>query len=63
MKENPTPVHIAIAFDEDYIAPVYVLLTSIFINNRECRFKIHAIATNVLKAEKAKKRNTGLRMR
>ncbi|WP_165370578.1 glycosyltransferase family 8 protein [Hymenobacter persicinus] len=47
-------IHVAIAFDEGYIKPVYVLLASIFVNNRDARIEVHAIATEVPEAEKAK---------
>ncbi|MCB2408510.1 glycosyltransferase family 8 protein [Hymenobacter lucidus] len=52
---NAQPViHAAIAFDEGYITPVYVLLTSIFVNNKDCQVQVHAIATDVSDTEKAK---------
>ena len=47
-------MHVAIAFDEGYVTPVYVLLTSVFRNNQDCRIQVHAIATEVSAAEKAK---------
>lgn len=48
-KEN---VHLAIAFDNNYSTLCYVLLTSIFENNRTTKFCIHAIATDVAEVEK-----------
>ncbi|WP_019947786.1 glycosyltransferase family 8 protein [Hymenobacter aerophilus] len=52
--EKITPaVHIALAFDEGYIMPVYVLLASVFANNQDCRIHVHAIAKGVPAAEKA----------
>lgn len=54
MREQPSVIHVAIAFDKGYITPVYVLLTSIFFNNQGCQFEIHAIATDVPKEEKVK---------
>jgi len=47
-------LHIAVAFDENYITPIYVLLTSIFMNNKQNRLRIHAIATGVDEAERNK---------
>jgi lipopolysaccharide biosynthesis glycosyltransferase len=52
MKDKETIIHVAIAFDEGYITPVFVLLTSIFLNNKECQIIVHAIATDV--SEKTK---------
>ncbi|MBC6697794.1 glycosyltransferase family 8 protein [Hymenobacter puniceus] len=40
-------MHIAIAFDENYLTPVYALLTSIFDNNKNEAILIHAIATGL----------------
>lgn len=54
MEKKPAVIHVAIAFDEGYVRPVYVLLTSVFANNRECQIQIHAIATEVPEVEKAK---------
>ncbi|GAB2775885.1 lipopolysaccharide biosynthesis glycosyltransferase [Hymenobacter luteus] len=54
MSTNPATIHIAIAFDEVYVTPVYVLLTSIFSNNRNSQVQVHAIATDVPEAEKAR---------
>ena len=41
------PLHVAIAFDENYLSPVYALLTSIFLNQRGRPVAFHAIATGV----------------
>jgi lipopolysaccharide biosynthesis glycosyltransferase len=35
MMEKKRNIHIAIAFDNNYIKPFYVLLTSIFLNNNK----------------------------
>ncbi|TGE23231.1 glycosyltransferase family 8 protein [Hymenobacter metallicola] len=51
----PTPsesIHVAIAFDENYLTPVYALLTSIFANNGQESVVIHAIATGLSQAER-----------
>lgn len=40
-------LHLALAFDQNFITPLYVLLTSIFDNNAHNRLHIHAIATGV----------------
>ncbi|HVX52223.1 MAG TPA: glycosyltransferase family 8 protein [Chitinophagaceae bacterium] len=45
-------MHIAIAFDENYLTPVYALVTSIFLNNKDEVINIHAIATGITEAEK-----------
>jgi lipopolysaccharide biosynthesis glycosyltransferase len=42
--ENNKAIHIALAFDRNYISPFYVLLTSIFINNKDCNFNFYIIA-------------------
>lgn len=54
MPDTRPDIHVAIAFDEGYVRPVYVLLTSIFVNNPDCQIQVHAIATEVPEAEKAK---------
>ncbi|WP_216689967.1 glycosyltransferase family 8 protein [Hymenobacter siberiensis] len=53
MQKKATVIHVAIAFDEGYVTPVYVLLTSVFRNNQDCPIQVHAIATDVPAAEKA----------
>ncbi|MGI4750512.1 MAG: glycosyltransferase family 8 protein [Janthinobacterium lividum] len=53
--ENQThKIHIALAFDENFLTPFYALLTSIFINNEKNNVVIHAIATGVTNQEKNK---------
>ena len=52
MDKNVPVIHVAVASDEVYITPVYVLLTSIFVNNRDSYIHVHAIATGVPQAEK-----------
>lgn len=52
MKEQHPEIHLALAFDENFITPVYVLLTSIFSNNRKNQIIIHSIATGVEDQEK-----------
>lgn len=47
MKLKSNAIHVAISFDENYITPFYVLITSIFLNNRENKIIIHSIATGV----------------
>ncbi|MCB2379727.1 glycosyltransferase family 8 protein [Hymenobacter sp. BT635] len=44
-------MHIAIAFDENYLTPVYALLTSIFENNRAESIAVHAIVTGISAAQ------------
>jgi len=45
------PIHLAIAFDQNYITPFYVLTTSIFHNSTGC-FHLHTIATGLRDEEK-----------
>ena len=53
MKVDKKPViHIALAIDEKYVSPLYVVLTSIFCHNTENRFVVHVITTGVDEAEK-----------
>lgn len=54
MKNQNFKIHLALAFDENYITPFYVLLTSIFINNKGNKVVIHAIATGVSDQDKSK---------
>lgn len=49
-KENI--IHVASAFDQNYITPFYVLLTSIFCNSSGSKIIIHSIATGVSESEK-----------
>lgn len=53
MAEHHNPVHIASAFDRNYITPFYVLLASVFANNRKNKIVVHSIATGVSETEKA----------
>jgi len=52
METNTPAIHVALAFDKGYVTPVYVLLASIFANNRASRLQVHAIATDVPAPEK-----------
>jgi lipopolysaccharide biosynthesis glycosyltransferase len=45
-------IHLALAFDQNYIVPIYTLLTSIFDNNRKNSIVFHVIATGLSKLEK-----------
>jgi lipopolysaccharide biosynthesis glycosyltransferase len=45
-------IQLAFAFDENFINPFYVLLTSIFLNNKEHIFQIHTITTGVPQKQK-----------
>ncbi|MDB5249650.1 MAG: hypothetical protein JWQ40_4044 [Segetibacter sp.] len=47
-------LHIALGFDENYIVPIYALLTSIFHNNRDSAIMFHVIATGLNETEKEK---------
>lgn len=47
MRTNSASIHVAIAFDQNYVTPVYVLLTSIFLNNAHNRIVVHAIETGL----------------
>jgi len=44
-------IHIAISFDQGYVTFVYVLLTSVFLNNTTNTLVVHALAPDVLRAE------------
>jgi lipopolysaccharide biosynthesis glycosyltransferase len=52
MKNLNSDIHLAIAFDEGYVTPVYVFLTSLFANNTASSLIVHAIATGVSDIEK-----------
>lgn len=52
MKWNSNSIHLAISFDQNYVTPFYVLLTSIFVNNKENPVVVHAIATGVSDQQK-----------
>lgn len=47
MQHHQFHIHVAIAFDEGYVTPVYVFLTSLFANNAVNKVTVHAIATGV----------------
>ncbi|OGX84177.1 glycosyltransferase family 8 protein [Hymenobacter glacialis] len=47
LRTNKQRIHVAIAFDENYVTPVYALLTSIFVNNAQDTIIIHAIETGL----------------
>lgn len=52
MAGQESTIHVASAFDRNYITPFYVLLTSLFYNNRNTKLVIHSIATGVSEGEK-----------
>lgn len=47
-------IHVALAFDQNFIVPFYVLITSIFRNNKENNIVLHAIAAGVDNREREK---------
>ncbi|MET4106916.1 glycosyltransferase family 8 protein [Hymenobacter sp. UYP22] len=47
MSTSGSRIHIAIAFDENYLTPVYTLLASVFDNNTQDTVVIHAIVTGL----------------
>jgi lipopolysaccharide biosynthesis glycosyltransferase len=47
MSQERSVVHLALSFDQGYVTPLFVLLTSIFNNNKEVAFHIHAVPTRV----------------
>ena len=50
-------IHVAIGFDEGYLTPAYVLLTSIFQNNPTNEIQIHTLAPEVRPAAQARLRD------
>ena len=46
-------IQLAFSFDQNYIKPFFVLLTSIFANNSQESFHFHVVLTNATPAEKA----------
>jgi lipopolysaccharide biosynthesis glycosyltransferase len=52
MLVSNSAINIALAFDQNFITPLYVLLTSIFYNNRRDEISIHAIATGITEQQK-----------
>lgn len=57
MSREVTPLHVASAFDKNYIAPFYALITSLLLNNRKNNLVIHSIATGISEAEKEEIKN------
>lgn len=53
MKEDINNMHLAFSFDQNYIRPFFVLLTSIFANNLGEQFQLHVVLTNASPSEKA----------
>ena len=47
MDTHKTSINIALAFDDKYITPFYVLLTSLFQNNRQHTIGIHVIVSGI----------------
>lgn len=54
MSQPQKTLHICIAFDDNYVQPFYVLLTSIFINNKSSNIVIHSITSGIDEQEKNK---------
>lgn len=54
MPHRDNEIHIAIAFDQNFLTPFYVLLTSIFFNTRNNSITFHVIAAGVEQKEKEK---------
>jgi len=52
MRPESQDVHIAIAFDQNYLHPFYALITSILKNNRGASLRFHTIVTGVADEEK-----------
>ena len=52
MKASGNTLHIALAFDQNFITPFYVLVTSIFINNKTSHISFHVIAEDLTEDEK-----------
>lgn len=49
-----SPIHVALAFDQNYLMPAYALITSIFENNKNNVFAIHIMTTGVEESDKSK---------
>ena len=45
-------LHLALAFDDKYVVPFYVLISSIFMNNKDKKIVIHVIVSGVTNEEK-----------
>ena len=54
MSTHNSFIHLALAFDQNFITPFYVLLTSVFENNKHNNLQIHAVATGVGTEERQK---------
>jgi len=52
MEGRDNSIHIAIAFDQNFITPFYVLLTSLFLNNGKHNIVFHTIAEDLEDSEK-----------
>ena len=52
MEGKDNRIHIAVAFDQNFIIPFYVLLTSIFLNNEKHSIVFHTIAEDLDESEK-----------
>jgi lipopolysaccharide biosynthesis glycosyltransferase len=52
MTKQEQAIHTGFAFDQNYITPFYVLLTSLFHNNKSSYLVIHSIATGISEQEK-----------
>jgi lipopolysaccharide biosynthesis glycosyltransferase len=44
-------IHLAIAFDQNYLKPFYALITSVFLNNPNRRFVVHSIISGISQQE------------
>ena len=53
MNATNNSIHLAFSFDQNYIRPFFVLLTSIFASNQGEEFILHIVLTNASEAEKA----------
>jgi len=53
LKQN-NKIHVALAFDENFLTPFYVLITSIFQNNQKNQIVFHTIAAGVSQPEKSR---------
>ena len=54
MEATKDNINLAFSFDQNYIKPFFVLLTSIFANNQNEPFHFHLVLTNAEITEKAK---------
>lgn len=57
MANKEKVLHIAITFDENYISPVYALLTSVYVNNQDHVIAVHAITSGVTPAQQVELNN------